>query len=579
MEASGSNGKDPSWNGITPPRRTGGAARFLTDVIIDLGLVDRARVEQAVEAARATGTTPEQVLMDQGALALDGLARAVAERHGLDHLDLSVFSVDMSAANLIASSAAKRYEAVPVQFIGERGLLVAMADPANVLAVDDIALMTGYEVRVAVASREDIHALISKQSRLDSIAASAEIDIHDEEGPGEIVDLRESADDAPVIKLVNQIIAQAAEQGSSDIHFEPDEDAMRVRFRIDGVLVESMTVPRRMVSGVVSRLKIMSDLDIAERRLPQDGRVGLSLDGRHIDLRVVTLPSVHGENIVIRILDKSNVVFDFEKLGMATDEETRFKKAFHQAYGAVLVTGPTGSGKSTSLYAAVGELNTPEKNIITIEDPVEYQLEGVTQVQVNKKAGLTFANGLRAMMRADPDIIMVGEIRDQETAKIAVEAALTGHLVLSTLHTNDAPTAITRLVEMGIEPFLVASAVDCVVAQRLARTLCQHCKQRTIIAADVLRDHGFRSHMDLEAYEPVGCTRCGGSGYKGRIGLYEVMTVSDEIRHLAIERAPADRISEVAMRDGMRRLRDDGLEKVKQGRTSIAEVARVTGTG
>ncbi len=579
MEASGSNGKDPSWNGITPPRRTGGAARFLTDVIIDLGLVDRARVEQAVEAARATGTTPEQVLMDQGALALDGLARAVAERHGLDHLDLSVFSVDMSAANLIASSAAKRYEAVPVQFIGERGLLVAMADPANVLAVDDIALMTGYEVRVAVASREDIHALISKQSRLDSIAASAEIDIHDEEGPGEIVDLRESADDAPVIKLVNQIIAQAAEQGSSDIHFEPDEDAMRVRFRIDGVLVESMTVPRRMVSGVVSRLKIMSDLDIAERRLPQDGRVGLSLDGRHIDLRVVTLPSVHGENIVIRILDKSNVVFDFEKLGMATDEETRFKKAFHQAYGAVLVTGPTGSGKSTSLYAAVGELNTPEKNIITIEDPVEYQLEGVTQVQVNKKAGLTFANGLRAMMRADPDIIMVGEIRDQETAKIAVEAALTGHLVLSTLHTNDAPTAITRLVEMGIEPFLVASAVDCVVAQRLARTLCQHCKQRTIIAADVLRDHGFRSHMDLEAYEPVGCTRCGGSGYKGRIGLYEVMTVTDEIRHLAIERAPADRISEVAMRDGMRRLRDDGLEKVKQGRTSIAEVARVTGTG
>jgi len=570
---------DPNWNGVTPPRRTGGAARFLTDVIIDLGLVDRQRVEQAVEAARATGTTPEQVLLDQGAIGHDGLTRAVAERHGLDHLDLSVFSVDMSAANLVAPSAAKRYEALPVQFIGERGLLVAMADPANVLAVDDIALMTGYEVRVAVASREDIHTVISKQSRLDSIAASAEINVQDDEGPGEIVDLRESADDAPVIKLVNQIIAQAAEQGTSDIHFEPEDGSMRVRFRIDGVLVETMTVPRRMVSGVVSRLKIMSDLDIAERRLPQDGRVGLSLDGRHIDLRVVTLPSVHGENIVIRILDKSNVVFDFEKLGMARDEESRFKRAFHQAYGAVLVTGPTGSGKSTSLYAAVGELNTPEKNIITIEDPVEYQLEGVTQVQVNKKAGLTFANGLRAMMRADPDIIMVGEIRDQETAKIAVEAALTGHLVLSTLHTNDAPTSITRLVEMGIEPFLVASAVDCVVAQRLARTLCQHCKQRTIIAADILRDHGFRSPVDIEAYEPVGCSRCGGSGYKGRIGLYEVMTVSDEIRHLAIERAPADRISEVAMRDGMRRLRDDGLEKVKQGRTSIAEVARVTGTG
>jgi len=576
-----SNERPADWNGITPPRRTGGgSARFLTDVIVELGFVDRARVEQAVEAARATGTTPEAVLLDQGALSMENHARAVAERHGLDHLDLSVFHIDMSAANLIAPQAAKRYEAVPVSFAGERGLLIAMADPANVLAVDDIALMTGYEVRVAVASREDIATLISRQSRLEHVAATAEIDLtSDDDGIGEIVDLRESADDAPVIKLVNQIIAQAAEQGTSDIHFEPEDGSMRVRFRIDGVLVETMTVPRRMVSGVVSRLKIMSDLDIAERRLPQDGRVGLSLDGRHIDLRVVTLPSVHGENIVIRILDKSNVQFDFEKLGMGDDDAARFTKAFHQAYGAVLVTGPTGSGKSTSLYAAVGELNTPEKNIITIEDPVEYQLEGITQVQVNKKAGLTFANGLRAMMRADPDVIMVGEIRDAETAKIAIEAALTGHLVLSTLHTNDAPTSITRLVEMGIEPFLVASAVDCVIAQRLCRTLCQHCKERTIISATVLQDHGFRSHVDIEAYNPKGCSRCGGSGYKGRIGLYEVMTITDEIRRLAIERAPADRIAEVAMRDGMRRLRDDGLEKVKMGRTSIAEVARVTGTG
>jgi type IV pilus assembly protein PilB len=575
-----SNERPADWNGVTPPRRTGGgAARFLTDVIVELGFVDRGRVEQAIEAARATGTTPETVLLDQGTLSMENLARAVAERHGLDHLDMSVFHVDMSAANLVNPQAAKRYEAIPVQFVGERGILIAMADPANVLAVDDIALMTGYEVRVAVASREDIKTLISRLSRLEHVAATAEIDLTDDDGVGEIVDLRESADDAPVIKLVNQIIAQAAEQGTSDIHFEPEDGAMRVRFRIDGVLVETMTVPRRMVSGVVSRLKIMSDLDIAERRLPQDGRVGLNLDGRHIDLRVVTLPSVHGENIVIRILDKSNVQFDFEKLGMGDDDARRFTKAFHQAYGAVLVTGPTGSGKSTSLYAAVGELNTPEKNIITIEDPVEYQLEGVTQVQVNKKAGLTFANGLRAMMRADPDIIMVGEIRDAETAKIAIEAALTGHLVLSTLHTNDAPTSITRLVEMGIEPFLVASAVDCVVAQRLCRTLCAHCKERVIIPAPVLQDHGFRSHVDLEAYDPKGCSRCGGSGYKGRIGLYEVMAITDEIRRLAIERAPADRIAEVAMRDGMRRLRDDGLEKVKQGRTSIAEVARVTGTG
>ncbi|MBI5105299.1 MAG: Flp pilus assembly complex ATPase component TadA [Solirubrobacterales bacterium] len=571
-------GPAPDWNGITAPRARGGAPRFLTDVIVDLGLASRERVDQAVEQARAQGGTPEQVLLDAGAINQDGMARAIAERHGLDHLDLTVFTVDMTAANLISNSAAKRYEAVPVQFLGDRGLLLAMADPANVLAVDDIALMTGYEVRVAVASREDLQGLFSRLTRLDDVVASTSLEHEEEDGPAEIVDLRESADDAPVIKLVNQIVAQAAEQGASDIHFEPDGSQMRVRFRIDGVLVETTTVPRRMVSGVVSRVKIMSDLDIAERRLPQDGRVGMTLDGRHVDLRVVTLPSVHGESIVIRILDKSNVSFDFDKLGMSDSDTDRFTKAFSQAYGAVLVTGPTGSGKSTSLYAAVGRLNTPEKNIITIEDPVEYQVEGLTQVQINPKAGLTFAAGLKAMMRADPDIIMVGEIRDRETAQIAIEAALTGHLVLSTLHTNDAPTSITRLVEMGVEPFLVASAVDCVVAQRLARTLCANCKQRTIVSAQVLRDNGFPAHVDLEVYEPVGCSRCGGSGYKGRIGLYEVMTVTDEIRRLAIERAPADRIAEVAMRDGMRRLREDGLEKVKQGRTSIAEVARVTGT-
>jgi type IV pilus assembly protein PilB len=326
-------------------------------------------------------------------------------------------------------------------------------------------------------------------------------------------------------------------------------------------------------------VKIMSDLDIAERRVPQDGRVGLNIHGHHVDLRVVTLPSVHGESIVMRILDQSSGEIDLAGLGMAEHERGRFGSAIHQAYGAVLVTGPTGSGKSTSLYAALGEINTPEKNIITIEDPVERQVDGVTQVQINPKAGLTFANGLRAMMRADPDIIMVGEIRDRETAQIAIEAALTGHLVLSTLHTNDAPTALTRLIEMGIEPFLVASAIDCIVAQRLARMLCHHCKARAIISAAVLRENGFQGSYDLEAYEPVGCTRCGGSGYKGRIGLYEVMPVTEEIRVLAIERAPADRVAAVAVRDGMRRLREDGLDKVRHGITSIAEVSRVTSSG
>jgi type IV pilus assembly protein PilB len=411
------------------------------------------------------------------------------------------------------------------------------------------------------------------------VASTSMEDVEATDGPAEIVDLRESADDAPVIKLVNQIIAQAVEQGTSDIHFQPDGKEMAVRFRIDGVLQTSTTVPRRMVAGVVSRIKIMSDLDIAERRIPQDGRVGLAIDGHHVDLRVVTLPSVHGEGAVMRILDKDSVRMDLDRLGMAEQQRTRFSRAIRQAYGAVLVTGPTGSGKSTSLYAALTEINTPEKNIITIEDPVEYQLEGITQVQTNPKAGLTFANGLRSMMRADPDIIMVGEIRDRETAQIAIEAALTGHLVLSTLHTNDAPGAITRLIEMGIEPFLVSSAVDCVVAQRLARTLCQHCKERTILSAEVLKDHGFPSHTDIEAYLPKGCARCSMSGYKGRMGLYEVMIVTEEIREMAIARASADQIAEAAMRNGMRRLREDGLEKVKLGRTSIAEVARTTGSG
>jgi type IV pilus assembly protein PilB len=568
-------------DGITRPRHPGGPARFLTDVIVDLGLVARDRVASAIEEGRRTGKLPEEVLIEQGALNAEGLSRAVADRHGLDHLDLGTFKPDMTAANLISTSAAKRYEAVPVELIDDRTLLVAMADPSNVLAVDDIALLTGKEIRPAVTSREDILNLISRLTHLDDVVTTTGDLFGDDadDGPAEVVDLRESADDAPVIRLVNQIIAQAVEQGASDIHLEPNGSELRVRFRIDGVLVETAQIQRRMVLGVISRVKIMSDLDISERRIPQDGRVGLTIDGHHIDLRIVTLPSVHGESVVMRILDKSSILMDLEKLGMAAQERDRFQRAYHQAYGAVLVTGPTGSGKSTTLYAALADLNTVEKNIITIEDPVEYQLEGITQVQVNPRAGLHFHTGLRSMMRADPDIIMVGEIRDRETAQIAIESALTGHLVLSTLHTNDAASAVTRLVDMGIEPFLVASAIDCVVAQRLARKLCQHCKERQIITADVLRANGIRSQFDMEAYQARGCPRCSHSGYKGRIGLYEVMVVTEEIRKLTLARVSAPEIADVAVRQGMRLMRDDGLEKVRHGMTSIEEVTRVTGTG
>jgi type IV pilus assembly protein PilB len=571
-----------AFPGMTPPSRRGGSARPLTDVLVELGHVDRARADQAALAARGQATTPERLLVDEGAITQEQLARATAERNGLDFLDLSVFPVDMAAANLLSPAAAKRYEVIPVAYVDDRTVLIAMADPANVLAIDDVAIMTGLEVRAAVASREDIATLLSRMTRLDDVVASTTVEEEDDRSVGggaEVVDLRESADDQPVIKLVNQVIAQAVEQGASDVHFEPEGTDMRVRFRIDGVLVETTTIPRRMVSGVVSRVKIMSELDIAERRVPQDGRVGLTIDGHHVDLRVVTLPTVHGESVVMRILDKGSVVMELDRLGFGADDRSRFERAVKQSYGAVLVTGPTGSGKSTTLYTALGVINTPEKNIITIEDPVEYQVAGITQVQVNPKAGLGFATGLRTMMRADPDVIMVGEIRDRETAQIAVEAALTGHLVLSTLHTNDAPSAITRLTEMGVEPFLVSSALDAVVAQRLARTLCEHCKRPTVLYAQTLHDSGFRGvEHDLEGFEPAGCARCGGSGYKGRLGLYEVMSITDEIRRLCVERASADRIAEVAVANGMRRLRDDGLAKVLAGRTSIAEVARVVGT-
>ncbi len=567
-----------SGSGITKPTRKGSSGGFLTDVIVAMGLATRRQVDDAIESSRGLGTTPERVLVDSGALSHDALARALAERYGLDHLDLGVFSVDMSAANLVSTAVAKRYQAVPVAFADKRTLLVAMADPSNVLAVDDIAIMTGYEIRVAVAPPEDIAALVSRLDRLEDVVGESIVEEADDEG-GEVVALHETSDDAPVIKLVNQLVGQAVERGASDLHMAPDGKEMRVRFRIDGVLQDITTVPRKMAAGVISRIKIMAELNIAERRLPQDGRVGLVVDGRHVDLRVVTLPSVHGEGVVMRVLDKQSVVVELDKLGMADTERERLERACRETHGAVLVTGPTGSGKSTTLYAALQLLNTPEKNIITVEDPVEYEMSGLTQVQVSAKVGLTFAAGLRAMVRADPDVIMVGEIRDRETAQIAIESALTGHLVLSTLHTNDAPSAITRLIEMGVEPFLVASAIDCVVAQRLARMLCPNCKRRTIIPAKVLRESGYKARMEMEAYEPVGCRRCGGSGYRGRVGLYEVMQVTPEIQTMALERRPSEAIRDVAVSQGMTRLRDDGLQKVRQGRTSIAEIARVVGSG
>jgi type IV pilus assembly protein PilB len=562
----------PATPGLTAPSSRGRSSKQIGDIVVAFGYASPESVDLAIAESRTSGRRTGEVLVDRGVLTPDQLARVIAERFGVDHVDLNAFRVDMAAANLLPSSSAKRYSAVPVGFLDERTLLVAMVDPGNVLAIDDISLMTSYDVRPAVAAHEDVLALIARLNQIDDMVVE---EPGVDEGP-EVVDLRESADDAPVVKLVNSLVAQGVDQGASDIHFEPVAGELVVRFRVDGVLAEATRIPRKLTAGVISRIKIMSDLDIAERRIPQDGRTALNIDGRRVDVRVATLPLVGGEGAVLRVLDKDGSVVDLDHLGMVEPERSRFVEAFSRAHGAVLVTGPTGSGKTTTLYGALTQLHTPEKNIITIEDPVEYELGGVKQMQINSKAGLGFANGLRSMMRADPDIIMVGEIRDKETAQIAVEAALTGHLVLSTLHTNDAPGAIARLIEMGVEPFLVSSAVSCVLAQRLARRLCD-CKTEVVLDGDAVRGNGYPVQgATVTAYEPAGCGRCGGTGYKGRIGLYEVMPVTDEIRKLAVARASADAISEAAVRAGMRPLRAEGLDKVLAGLTSFAELARVT---
>jgi type IV pilus assembly protein PilB len=560
-----------SGTGLYQPTRPGRSTRLIGEVVVDLGLAERDAVEDAVAAAREQGLPTGMVLVERGVLRHDQLARVVAERFGLDFVDLAVYDLDMGAVNLIGAETAKRYQALPVGFTDDGAVLLAMANPTNVLTVDDIGMMTGRRMRPAAASVEDLNQLLTRLVHMDE--SIEDIVEEDDEQPDErSVSLDEPDDGAPVIKLVHSLVAQAVQQSASDIHVNPEEGDTRVMFRVDGVLAPAATVKRRMAAAVVSRIKIMADLDISERRVPQDGRFGLTVDGRRVDIRVVTLPLVGGEGVVMRILDKGVTVEDLQSLGMQAQEQARFAAAIGRPSGAVLVTGPTGSGKSTTLYTALHALNDGERSILTIEDPVEQRIAGIKQMQIAPKAGVTFEVGLRSMLRADPDVIMVGEIRDRQTAHIAVEAALTGHLVLSTLHTRDAPSALGRLIDMGIEPFLVSSAVDCIVAQRLVRMLCPHCRQRQDVPEHVLAEHGLAG---AEPYTPVGCSRCSGTGYRGRVGIYEVMTVSEPIRSLILQRAAVDDMVAVAEREGMRRLRDDGLQKVRDGLTSIAEVERI----
>jgi type IV pilus assembly protein PilB len=562
--------------GITPP--TSQERRRLGDVVVELGFAGRDAVEEIVARARERHRPVGEMLVETGALSSDQLAHALADRNGLDYVDLNLFEVDNGAANLVSAADARRFRAVPVAFLDSETILVATANPANVLGIDDLTMTTGYKVRLAVSAPESIEAVVSQLSNLEGSVQEVDEETSDGDVGAEVIELRTSAEEAPVVKLVHSVIADAVARGASDIHFDPRAGDMRVRFRVDGVVVDSATVPRRLAPGLVSRIKIMAELDIAERRAPQDGRVGLAVDGNHIDIRVATLPLVRGESVVMRILDKQRVVTDLDLLGMEAPDRDLLEHSIKQLHGAVLVTGPTGAGKTTTLYAALSEINTPDKTLITIEDPVEYELEGVKQMQVNATAGVTFARGLRSMIRNDPDVLMVGEIRDRETAQTAIESALTGHLVLSTLHTNDAPMAPARLIEMGIEPFLVATGLESVVAQRLARRLCEDCRRPVEITVEALERNGFgHAGEAIDAYEPEGCVRCGGIGYRGRIGLYEVMVLSKELRSLILQKASGEEIAAAAVAAGMRRLREDGLEKVRHGITSIPEVLRVVG--
>ena len=559
-------------------------SKQLGQILIELGLITHEQLDSALEEHQKTPKALGRVLIDLGMIKEADLVRALAEQVGLEFVDLTDTQIDPASTAMLPEALARRYRALP---IGERDgkLLVAMSDPANVYALDDIRTITGREVQPVVATSADVEQAIQKFAGLDSqveqLAAEAA-----EGSEGEELDLEAALEDAPIVKLVNAIMTQAVAERASDVHIEPGERDVRIRFRVDGVLHEPMRPqPKNLQGGLISRLKVMADLNIAEKRVPQDGRISMKVGTRQLDMRVATLPTVHGEKVVIRVLDKSNAMLDLADLGFLEDSYDRFATAFSKPYGAILVTGPTGSGKSTTMYSTLNILNEESKNIITVEDPVEYRMAGVNQIQVNPKAGLTFASALRSILRADPDIVLIGEIRDKETATIAIEAALTGHLVLSSLHTNDAPSAISRLVEMDVETFLVASSIDAVVAQRLARILCDKCKQPYAPDEAELRAAGYTEDALAEIGEVFRapdnriakneCKACSGTGYRGRIGLYEVMLRSEEIERLTVERASADAIRTVAIQQGMKTLREDGLAKVRAGITSIEEVARV----
>ncbi len=551
----------------------------LGEILVEAGLITKAQLEDALAQQNVSGERLGKVLVSMGLTTQDAIARAVADQLGLEYVNVQGLTVSDDVLTVLPENVIRRHQVIPIR-IEDNTLVLGMVDPLDILALDDVRRATTHEVVPVTITADGFQAVVDRypafEGSLDQVIQEIRPSDVGEEEPG-LDKLREIIDDAPVVRLVNLMLVQAVRQGASDIHVEPQERQVRIRYRIDGTLYNVMTAPKHVQAATVSRIKIMASMNIAERRVPQDGRIELRVDNREIDLRVSTIPTTWGEKVVMRILDKRAALVGIDRLGLMGPDQQRFEDLVTKPYGIILVTGPTGSGKTTTLYSILHRLNKPEVNIITIEDPVEYQLQGISQVQINPKAGLTFANGLRSFLRQDPDIIMVGEIRDEETARIAIHAALTGHLVLSTLHTNDAPGAVARLVDMGIEPFLVSSSVIGVVAQRLLRLLCTKCREPYTPPVEVVTRYGLAGPDEPPPtlYRAKGCDACNNIGYKGRIGLFEIMPMEDQLRTLVVKSASADAIKREATGLGMRTLQHDGVAKVLAGMTTLEEMLRV----
>ncbi len=566
-------------------RATRDRSRSLGQIMLDEGLVTREQLDRAIQMHQRSGGHLGRILVDLGVTNEQQLARALSIQWGMSFVDLSQESIQPDAVNLIPQHLALRHKVLPIEKTMRR-LKLAIADPLNVVALDDVRLVTGLEIEPVIAPEEEITAAISQHYAADidlmdeaaRNAAGTELEVGEDRGEEISLDrLRTMVEEAPVVRLVNLMINQAIADGASDIHIEPHRRHVQVRYRVDGILRDVMNAPKAVQAGLISRVKIMANLDIAERRVPQDGRIHVTVDNREFDLRISTLPTVFGEKVVMRLLDQSSTRLGLNKLGFAPVTLDTWYQLISKPYGMIVVCGPTGSGKTTTLYSTLHRLNTTSQNILTVEDPVEYQLPRVNQVQVNPRAGVTFASALRSFLRQDPDIIMVGEIRDRETAEIAIQASLTGHLVLSTVHTNDAPSATTRLIDMGIEPFLISSSLVGVLAQRLVRTICRNCHEAYHPPVEALHRLGVdpKEGEDVVFYRGRGCDRCKGSGYRGRMAVFELMVMTDALRELILRGASAVVIRGQAVQEGMRTLRDDGVLKVLEGATTVDELLRV----